>query len=161
MRLRVKHQTSYRYEKPVSYTIQSLRLSPRPHDGLIVLNWRVQADGQRDLPSFIDGFGNLVHCYSVNRRHESVTLMVEGEVETIDTAGIVRGGPEPLPPAFYLRLTPLTMSNPDMRSLAEQVRRCSTTLDGGIDVAGIDHEEPRFAAELLVIAPRQADPLHT
>jgi transglutaminase-like putative cysteine protease len=129
MRLQVKHQTVYRYERPVSYTIQSLRLSPRPHEGLIVLNWRVQADGQRDLPSFVDGFGNVVHCYNVNRPHESVTLIVEGEVETLDTAGIVRGGPEPLPPAFYLRSTALTMSDPDMRSLAEQVRRCRTTLE--------------------------------
>ena len=67
MRLHVKHQTVYQYEKPVSYTIQSLRVSPRPHEGLIVLNWRVQADGQRDLPSFVDGFGNIVHCRSVNR----------------------------------------------------------------------------------------------
>jgi transglutaminase-like putative cysteine protease len=129
MRLHVKHQTVYHYEKPVSYTIQSLRVSPRPHEGLIVLNWRVQADGQRDLPSFVDGFGNLVHCRSVNRPHESVRLLVEGEVETTDTAGIVRGGAEPLPPAFYLRPTPLTMSDPAICSLAEQVSRCKTTLE--------------------------------
>jgi transglutaminase-like putative cysteine protease len=129
MRLHVKHQTVYRYEKPVAYTIQTLRLSPRPHEGLVVLNWRVQADGQRELPSFADGFGNIVHCCSVNRPHDCVALAVEGEVETTDTAGIVRGGAEPLPPAFYLRSTPLTQIDPALRSLAEEVGRCRSTLE--------------------------------
>src|SRR5215470_299688 len=121
MRLQVKHQTTYRYDAPVSYAIQSLRLSPRPHQALAVLSWRVQADGRRELPSFVDGFGNLVHCHSVNRTHDSITLLVEGEVETTDTAGIVRGGTEPLPPLFYLRTTALTVSDPAIQSLAEEV----------------------------------------
>jgi transglutaminase-like putative cysteine protease len=129
MRLHVRHQTVYRYERAVSYTIQSLRLSPRPHEGLVVLNWRVQVDGQRDVPSFADGFGNIVHCCSINRPHHSLTLLVEGEVETTDTAGIVRGGMEPLPPAFYLRSTPLTVSDPAIQSLAEEVGRRKSTLE--------------------------------
>ena len=129
MRLQVKHQTVYRYDEPVSYTIQSLRLTPRPHQGLAVLSWRVQADGRRELPSFTDGFGNLVHSYSVNRTHDSITLLVEGEVDTTDTAGILRGSSEPLPPLFYLRSTPLTTADEAIETLATEGGRGKTSLE--------------------------------
>jgi transglutaminase-like putative cysteine protease len=129
MQLQVKHQTTYRYDAPVSYTIQSLRLSPRPHHGLSVLNWRVQADGRRELPFFTDGFGNIVHSHSINRTHDCVTLLVEGEVETTDTAGILRGGAEPLPPAFYLRATPLTVADAAIEALAAENGHGKSTIE--------------------------------
>jgi transglutaminase-like putative cysteine protease len=129
MRLQVRHETVYRYDKPVSYTIQTLRLSPRPHDGLAVLSWRVQADGRRDLPAFVDGFGNIAHSYSVTRPHESISLLVEGEVETTDTAGILRGGVEPFPPGFFLRPTPLTIADEAIMALAEQATTGKTALE--------------------------------
>ena len=129
MQLQVKHQTTYRYDAPVSYTIQSLRLSPRPHHGLSVLSWRVQADGRRELPSFTDGFGNIVHSHSINRTHDCITLLVEGEVETTDTAGILRGGAEPLPPAFYLRSTPLTVADGAIEALAAENGHGKSTIE--------------------------------
>jgi transglutaminase-like putative cysteine protease len=129
MKLQVRHQTEYRYEGPVAYAIQTLRLSPRPYDGLSVISWRVQASGRGDLPSFIDGFGNLAHTHSLNREHDSITLLVEGEVETTDTAGIVRGGLEPLPEIFFLRTTPLTMADEAIRDLTAEAARSNSTLD--------------------------------
>jgi transglutaminase-like putative cysteine protease len=129
MRLQVRHETVYRYDKPVSYSIQSLRLSPRPHDGLVVLSWRVQADGRRDLPSFTDGFGNLVHSHSVTRPHDSITLLVEGEVETTDTVGILRGGAEPFPPVFFLRPTALTQVDEPIARLAAEAAQAKTVLE--------------------------------
>ena len=129
MQLQVKHQTTYRYDAPVSYTIQSLRLSPRPHHGLSVLSWRVQADGRRELPFFTDGFGNIVHSHSINRTHDCITLLVEGEVETTDTAGILRGGAEPLPPAFYLRSTPLTVADGAIEALAAENGHGKSTIE--------------------------------
>ncbi|HEX4573288.1 MAG TPA: transglutaminase family protein [Dongiaceae bacterium] len=125
----MKHQTVYRYNEPVSYTIQSLRLTPRPHQGLAVLSWRVQADGRRELPSFTDGFGNLVHSYSVNRTHDSITLLVEGQVDTTDTAGILRESSEPLPPLFYLRSTPLTTADEAIETLAIEAGRGKSSLE--------------------------------
>ena len=118
MRLRIDHRTVYRYADPVPYAIQTLRLSPRPYQGLAVLRWHVRADGRRELPSFIDGFGNLAHCHTINRRHDGVTLIAEGEVETQDTSGVVLGAPEPLPPVFFLRSTALTAPDPAIEALA-------------------------------------------
>ncbi|MGH7125791.1 MAG: transglutaminase N-terminal domain-containing protein, partial [Stellaceae bacterium] len=117
MRLRVQHQTVYRYEKPIPYSIQTLRVSPRPYEGCAVLSWSVRGEGRRELPSLIDGFGNLTHCHTVTRPHAEMALSVEGEVETTDTAGVVRGAHEPLPPLFFLRETPLTAAHPAIAAL--------------------------------------------
>ena len=118
MRLQIRHKTEYRYAAPVTYSIQTLRLSPRAHDGLAVLGWRVEADRRRDLPSYIDGYGNLVHCHSVNRRHDCISLSVEGEVETTDSAGVLRGQTETLPPSFFLRSSKARTSFPISSSTA-------------------------------------------
>ena len=125
MRLQVRHQTAYHYASPIDYAIQTLRLSPRPHDGLSVLRWRLRGEARHELPSFVDGYGNLTHCHSVNRPHTSAAIFVEGEVETQATDGVVRGAAEPLPPAFFLRSTPLTAPDPALAALAAAARGAS------------------------------------
>ncbi len=118
MRLNIRHQTSYRYSQPITYAIQTLRLSPRSYEGLNVIQWRVRGETRYELPSFIDGYGNLVHCHTVNRPHENASILVEGEVETSVTDGVVRGTAETFPPIFYLRHTRLTAIDPAIAELA-------------------------------------------
>jgi len=118
MRLQVRHQTAYHYASPIDYAIQTLRLSPRPHDGLAVLRWRVRGESRHELPSFVDCFGNRAHSHTVNRPHTSAAVFVEGEVETRATDGVVRGAAETLPPAFFLRATPLTTPDAAIGELA-------------------------------------------
>ncbi|MFZ0695058.1 MAG: transglutaminase family protein [Alphaproteobacteria bacterium] len=129
MRLHVRHQTAYHYSRPIAYAIQVLRLTPQPHEGLSVLRWRIRGESRRDLPAFTDGFGNLAHCHSVNRRHSNAAIFVEGEVETRDTDGIIRGAVETLPPLFFLRETPLTTPSPEIRDLANETARGATMID--------------------------------
>jgi len=129
MRLRVRHETAYRYQQPIPYAIQTLRLTPRSFDGMTVVSWRVAGETRRPLPSFVDGFGNVVHCHSLCRPHTRSSILVEGEVETSDTAGIVQGAPEPLPPLFYLRNTPLTTPDPAILTFAETIAEPSTPLE--------------------------------
>jgi transglutaminase-like putative cysteine protease len=129
MRLTVRHRTTYRYEQPVAYAIQSLRLSPRPFEGLAVLSWRVGRNGRRELPSIIDGLGNIVHSNTMVRPHTEYTISVEGEVATADTAGVVRGAPEPLPPLFFLRSTDLTAADASIAALCADVTRIAAPLD--------------------------------
>lgn len=122
MRLRIRHLTQYRYDQWVSYSIQTLRLAPRDHHGQRVLFWRVTGDGGRALPAIVDGLGNQVHCHSVNRPHRESAVLVEGEVETGETHGVVQGAAEPLPPAYFLRSTPLTGIDPALEDLARAAR---------------------------------------
>ena len=118
MLLSVVHRTVYRYTDPIRYAIQTLRLEPRPYEGLTVLNWRVAGDGVRALPRFIDGLGNVVHCQTIDRPHREAAITVTGEVETRRDDGVVLGTVEPLPPLFFLRATPLTAPDPAIAALA-------------------------------------------
>jgi transglutaminase-like putative cysteine protease len=120
MRLHVTHETSYRYDTPIASAIQTLHLMPRAHTGLAVVNWRVWSDTRRELPMFVDGYGNFTHCHTVNHLHAAAAVFVEGDVETGATDGIVRGQLEPLPPLFFLRTTALTMADDAIRDLAHR-----------------------------------------
>jgi transglutaminase-like putative cysteine protease len=131
MLLTLRHETSYAYSEPIAYAIQSLRMTPRAYDGLSILSWRVRGTSKHELPSFTDGFGNLVHSHSVNELHRGYRITVEGKVETRDTQGLVQGAPEPLPPGFYLRPTPLTTSSAAIAELA----RAGTAAPGSVDWA--------------------------
>jgi transglutaminase-like putative cysteine protease len=121
MRLTIRHTTAYRYTQPITYAIQTLRLTPRPYEGFNVIAWRVRGEGKHELPSLVDGYGNVVHCHTVNRAHDRATIVVEGDVETSASDGIVRGAVETLPPLFYLRATRLTAIDAAIRELALSV----------------------------------------
>jgi len=128
MRLQVRHQTAYRYETPIVAATQTLRLTPRSYEGMMVHRWTVRSDMRRDLPSFTDGYGNIVHGHTINQPHLAAAILVEGEVETTNTHGIVRGAPEPLPPLFFLRRTPLTTPDAALEALAGTVARQGSVL---------------------------------
>lgn len=118
MRLAIRHTTAYRYSQPIGYATQTLRLTPRPYEGFNVIAWHVRGEGKHALPSLIDGYGNIVHCHTVNRPHDHATITVEGDVETSAGDGVVRGAVETLPPLFYLRTTRQTAVDAAIRDLA-------------------------------------------
>ncbi len=120
MHIRVRHETIYRYAEPVKAAIQKLALTPRNHDGQHVLDWRIDVDRDCRLRANEDAFGNIVHSLSVDGPLETLTTLVEGEVETFDTAGVVRGAIERFPPALYLRETPLTAADEALRDFARE-----------------------------------------
>jgi transglutaminase-like putative cysteine protease len=128
MRLRVRHHTEYRYDSTIAYAIQTLRLTPRAYEGLIVHDWRVRSGTGRELPSFIDGFGNVIHCHSEAAPHDAAAIFVEGDVETVNCWGVVRGAPETLPPAYYLRVTSLTEPDSAIAALANAALRSGSIL---------------------------------
>jgi len=113
MRLRISHLTSYRYEQPATSVIQMLRLTPRNHDGQYVARWRIDVSTDCRLDQHEDAFGNVTHAFTADGPFSDLAVMVEGEVETRDTQGIVRGAVERFPPALYLRETALT--SPDAK----------------------------------------------
>lgn len=129
MRLIVRHLTSYHYASPIPYAIQTLRLTPRPFDGLAIQRWTVTGETKRELPSFIDGYGNITHCHTVSRPHTSASVLVEGEIVTRDTDGVVRGVEEPLPAVFFLRSTALTAADSAIAALAREAAGAGPALE--------------------------------
>ena len=121
MRLRVVHETSYRYERPVRSFLQLLRLTPRDHDGQHVRTWRIEPSVEGRLKPQEDALGNLVHVFSSDAILESLRIRVAGEVETSDTHGLVSGAVERVPDLFYLRQTDLSRPDAEIRAFARDV----------------------------------------
>jgi transglutaminase-like putative cysteine protease len=122
MRLRILHLTSYRYERPATSVIQMLRLTPRNHDGQYVARWRIDVSTDCRLDQHEDAFGNVTHAFTAEGPFSELAVTVEGEVETRDTQGIVRGAVERFPPSLYLRETPLTSPDADIAGFAAACR---------------------------------------
>src|SRR6516165_5254741 len=122
MLIRVSHLATYRYDTPASSVIQILRQTPRNHDGQFVLNWRIDVSADCRLEEHEDAFGNITHAFTVNGPLEMLKVLVEGEVETRDTQGIVRGAVERFPPSLYLRATALTSPDSNIAGFAAASR---------------------------------------
>jgi transglutaminase-like putative cysteine protease len=108
MRIRIRHQTTYRYEVPPSGVIQILRMTPRNHEGQYVVDWRIDMMADSRLSCHEDAFGNIVHTFTADGPVCEISIQVEGNVETQDTSGLIRGGVERFPPSLFLRETALT-----------------------------------------------------
>jgi transglutaminase-like putative cysteine protease len=118
MRIRVAYASSYQYDRPAGRLVQLLKLTPRSHEGQHVAHWHVDVHPDGKLWRREDPFGNVSHCLYLSQPTPRVTVTVAGEVETADTAGIIRGSVERLPDAVYLRGTRLTESAPEMLEFA-------------------------------------------
>jgi len=122
MRIRISHLTSYAYGTPATSVFQMLRLTPRNHDGQYVARWRIDVSMDCRLDQHEDAFGNLTHAFSADGPFSELAVIVEGEVETRDTQGIVRGTVERFPPSLYLRETALTSPDADIAGFAAASR---------------------------------------
>jgi len=120
MRIHVRHETAYAYAVPPKYVIQKLRLTPRSHEGQFVRRWRIEVDHDCRLIETADAFGNIVHSFSLHDHRDELKITVEGEVETEDTAGVVRGAVERMPLELYLRETDLTQPDPALEEYARK-----------------------------------------
>jgi transglutaminase-like putative cysteine protease len=111
MRIRVSHDTIYRYDVAPNGVIQTLRLTPRNHEGQYVVDWRIDVSADCRLQVHEDAFGNIAHAFTTEGPSAELRVLVEGEVETQITHGVVRGAVERFPPSLYLRETPLTRAD--------------------------------------------------
>lgn len=125
MRLRIAHKTVHHYDPPAAGVIQVLRMTPRNHDGQYVIGWRIDVSSDARLNAHEDAFGNLIHVFSADGPFEELIISVDGEVETQNTDGVVRGTVERFSPSLFLRDTALTQADERIRDFAEDVRRTS------------------------------------
>jgi transglutaminase-like putative cysteine protease len=121
MRLRITHQTTYRYEPAATGIIQILRLTPGSHDGQYVAEWQIDVSSDSRLDMHEDAFGNVTHVMT-HGPIEDLTITVGGLIETHDTGGVLRGTDERFPPSLFLRATDLTSVNSPMEAFARQLR---------------------------------------
>lgn len=122
MHIHIAHNTVYRYDPPAAGAIQVLRLTPRNHEGQYVARWRIDVSADARLTAHEDAFGNITHVFSTGGPLSELSVAVDGEVETQNTEGVVRGAVERFPPTLFLRDTPLTRADQEIEAFARQVR---------------------------------------
>jgi len=125
MRLRIAHRSVYRYDPPAAGVIQVLRLTPRNHEGQYVERWRIDVVPDARLAAHEDAFGNITHVFTADGPLDELRVEVDGEVETQNANGVVRGTVERFPPSLFLRDTALTQADTAIRDFAEKIRAAS------------------------------------
>ncbi len=120
MRIKVQHTTTYRYTQPATSALQLLRLTPRSHEGQFVRKWRVGVDTDAHLDKSADAFGNVTHLVFLDGPLTEVRIMIEGEVDTLDTHGVVRAALERQPHGLFLRETALSRPGPELQQFARE-----------------------------------------
>jgi len=134
MRIQVSHETVYRYGQPARGVIQTLRLTPRNHESQYVLDWRIDVSENCQVDQHEDAFGNITHVFNVDGPLTELRILAEGEIDTHDANGVVRGGIERFPPSLYLRETPLTHADPAITDFAAEAQKA-----GGDSVLSVLH----------------------
>ncbi|MDX8436481.1 transglutaminase family protein [Mesorhizobium abyssinicae] len=118
MRLKITHRTEYRYDAPVQYLLQRLRLLPVSGHTQTVQSWGLNIDGAREEVRFTDHFGNDTRLLSVEGEPHAITIEASGDVLTRDTTGV--SGPHHgfAPLWLFAQETPLTAAGEGIRELA-------------------------------------------
>lgn len=129
MKLRVTHETVYAYEQPIRNLVQSLRLTPSVYEGQHTLDWQVEVTGGVRGAAFRDGAGDWIEGWTVAGPTQEVVVRITGNVETRDTAGVLRKHREVISPLTYLRDTAATEPDDALRELAHGVATHEAELD--------------------------------
>jgi transglutaminase-like putative cysteine protease len=118
MRLSVRHGTLYEFETPMRFVTQSHRLTPVSNGMQTVHEWKVSAEGAMFGAGFVDGGGDAVNTMTVQGPVTRIEVVVEGVVETTDTAGVLRNHREMVFPRVYMQPTAAIKPNRALIELA-------------------------------------------
>ncbi len=121
MRLKISHETVYRYGQPIRNLVQSLRLTPSVFEGQKTHEWQIDVSGGVKGPGFRDGAGDWIEGWTVRGPVDHVTVRITGRIDTRDMAGVLRGHREMIHPLTYLRDSPATRPDDALRELAQSV----------------------------------------
>ena len=126
VKYQIRHTTVYRYAEPLRHSVHELRLTPRSSALQQVDSWQIHAPG--NLTRATDGFGNVVHHFTLGNRTDAVTIDARGIVEAFPagTPGSQRFVDAPgegryrVSPLYFLSATPLTSAPPEMIAFARE-----------------------------------------
>ncbi|MFN4060688.1 transglutaminase family protein [Paracoccus hibiscisoli] len=121
MKLKISHETVYRYDQPIRNLVQSLRLTPSVFEGQKTHDWQIDVSGGIKGPGFRDGAGDWIEGWTVRGPVDHVTVRISGRIDTRDMAGVLRGHREMINPLTYLRDSPVTQPDAALRELAGSV----------------------------------------
>ena len=125
MRLSIRHATTYSYETAPDRCALRLRLYPPACDTQRVISWTVSVNGQPVPALLTTATGDRESIWTCLGATQTLEVVAEGEVETKDGAGVVRGLRDSMRPSVFLRTSPLTESSKAIEEMAAGVTGAS------------------------------------
>ncbi len=122
MQLHIRHTTRYRFDEPVSYGLQQLRMTPKSSHQQTVIDWNTEVTGGKLELSFHDHHNNKVDLVSFEKDTQELVVASAGTVEVLESNGIVGKHPGPSPLWLYLQNTALTKPGTECRALLRRVK---------------------------------------
>ncbi len=145
MILNIHHSTIYDYIEPVQLSVQSLRLTPFNHQRQRVISWHLQTPVK--TTQHIDWFGNITQFLSIPEGLTKIEIVAIGQVEVaLPTPNTILGL---LPAIYYLRSTPLSDINQDMKDLTIGIELNIATANTDQILAALG----RLSARILAAVP--------
>lgn len=123
MRLKITHQTTYRYDRPVHYALLQLRLTPRSGAGQTVLSWQSGVSGATSQVLYADHFRNMTEMVEMDEGATELMIQSQGEVEVENRNGVVGPGEGLVPLWLFRRATATTLAGPAVRKIAALVKK--------------------------------------
>lgn len=170
VKYKIHHQTVYHYAEPVRRSVHELRLAPRSGPLQAVRGWELQAPG--NLSEARDGFGNIVHNFTVKGPADTIAITAIGEVHVTtahDEAGrdghhAFRDGPAAgearVSPLYFVGGTPLTAAPPEMQAFAAPFLASGHEVPALLALAGGIADHVRYAANTTHVGTSAAEAFH-
>lgn len=143
MKLNISHTTEYAYDTEVNYALQQVRLTPLDTVQQKVLDWKIDVTGGHLELEYKDHNGNHVLLIKAEPGIQSLKFKAEGQVQTMDTAGIFGQSYGAIPLWYYKKSTERTTANKIIRDLSKII--------GSTDDAIADFH--RLSTEILEVVP--------
>ncbi len=121
MRLKITHRTEYRYDAPLGYALQRLRLTPYSGGAQTVHSWRLSIEGAREEVRFVDQFANETILISAEGGRLAISVEAKGDVETRNTAGVTGQHRGFAPLWLFQHQTALTAPGEGVEGLATSI----------------------------------------
>lgn len=130
MALTISHTTTYRFETPVAYALQKIRLRPLSNAMQDVLSWNVDISGGKIEASYRDHYGNHVDLVSADVGALEMTVTAYGQVAPFDRSGVLGTAYGRAPLWHFTTSTALTKAGPEVLRLSKVIATHENTLDG-------------------------------
>ncbi len=131
-RLLISHETHYRFDRPVTYALQRLKLRPKDNAGQSVIDWNLDIDGGQIQSACEDAHLNHVALVSVDSGRTEVTIKCSGTVETQNGDGIIGKHRGHIPLWCFLKPTRLTTAGKAVAKMLGNFRIDATNELGGL-----------------------------
>ena len=119
----INHQTIFDYETMPQSVVQRLHLTPLNNTQQNVIDWDIEVNGGTIVLKTADYHGNKVHLCNQHSSLQNFQIICRGQVNVIDTNGIVGEHDNDIPLAMFKNATSLTLPGPRLRQLGKDMNK--------------------------------------